>query len=99
MREIWKGLLALLERGEDAVLVTVASAQGSTPRGAGAQLLAGRDGLAAGTVGGGPGEAQVLALAAELLEGVFPEAYEWLLEYAAGLGDPEILEAAEDLRK
>ena len=61
--------LALLERGEDAVLVTVASAQGSTPRGAGAQLLAGRDGLAAGTVGGGPGEAQVLALAAELLEG------------------------------
>ena len=68
MREIWKGLLALLERGEDAVLVTVASAQGSTPRGAGAQLLAGRDGLAAGTVGGGPGEAQVLALAAELLE-------------------------------
>ena len=37
--------------------------------------------------------------AAELLEGVFPEAYEWLLEYAAGLGDPDVLEAAKDLRK
>ncbi len=58
----------LLERGEDAVLVTVASAQGSTPRGAGSQLLAGRSGFIAGTIGGGPGEAQALALAAELLE-------------------------------
>ena len=35
--------------------------------------------------------------AAELLEGAFPEAYAWLLEYAAGLGDPEVTEAIEDL--
>lgn len=67
MHEIFETLLPLLDRGEDAVLVTVASAQGSTPRGAGAQLLAGRGGLAAGTIGGGPGEAQALTLAAELL--------------------------------
>ncbi len=33
MRMIFENLLALLDRGEDAVLVTVASAQGSTPRG------------------------------------------------------------------
>ena len=67
MRMIFENLLALLDRGEDAVLVTVASAQGSTPRGAGSQLLAGREGLMAGTIGGGPGEAQALAFAAELL--------------------------------
>lgn len=67
MRTIFETLLSLLDRGEDAVLVTVVSAQGSTPRGAGSQLLAGRDGLLAGTIGGGPGEAQALCLAAELL--------------------------------
>lgn len=50
------------------MLVTVVSAEGSTPRGAGSQLLAGREGLIAGTIGGGPGEAQALSLAAELLE-------------------------------
>lgn len=68
MREIFEALLTLLDRGEDAVLVTVVSAQGSTPRGAGSQLLAGREGLAAGTIGGGTGEAQALVLAAELLK-------------------------------
>ena len=68
MRMIFENLLALLDRGEDAVLVTVVSAQGSTPRGTGSQLLANREGLVTGTIGGGPGEAQALALAAELLQ-------------------------------
>lgn len=68
MRTMLETLLSLLDRGEDAVLVTVVSAEGSTPRGAGSQLLAGRSGLVAGTIGGGPGEAQALLLAAELLE-------------------------------
>lgn len=68
MHKIFKTLLTLLDRGEDAVLATVVSARGSTPRGAGAQLLAGREGLIAGTIGGGPGEAQALALSAELLK-------------------------------
>lgn len=67
MRTIFKTLLALLDRGEDAVLATVVSAQGSTPRGTGAQMLADREGLAAGTIGGGPGEAQALLLAADCL--------------------------------
>ena len=68
MQTIFEILLTLLNRGEDSVLATVASAQGSTPRGAGAQLLAGREGLISGTIGGGPGEAQALVLAAECLE-------------------------------
>lgn len=68
MRTIFETLLTLLDRGEDGVLATVVSTEGSAPRGAGAQLLAGREGLMAGTIGGGPGEAQAQALAAELLE-------------------------------
>ena len=68
MRDVYEALLEHLNRGEDAVLATVVSSQGSTPRETGAQLLAGRSGLAAGTIGGGPGEARALTLAAELLE-------------------------------
>ncbi|MCI9331458.1 MAG: XdhC family protein [Oscillibacter sp.] len=68
MNTVFENLLALLDQGEDAVLVTVVSAEGSTPRGTGSQLLAGGAGLLAGTIGGGPGEAQALALAAECLQ-------------------------------
>lgn len=67
MGEIFEKLLFLLEGGSDAVLATVAAVEGSTPRGVGAQLLAGPEGLAAGTIGGGLGEARALALAARLL--------------------------------
>ena len=67
MHTIFTTLLGLLESGQDAVLATVASASGSTPRGAGSQMVAGPSGLAAGTIGGGPGEAQALELAAGLL--------------------------------
>ncbi len=67
MKAIFEALTARMDAGEDAVLVTVASARGSTPRGAGAQLLAGPGGLIAGTIGGGPGEARALETAAELL--------------------------------
>lgn len=68
MRTVFEKLLAMLEDGQDAVLATVVSTKGSTPRGGGSQLLAGGDGLAAGTIGGGVGEVQALALAAKLLE-------------------------------
>lgn len=35
--------------------------------------------------------------AAELLEGAFPEAFAWLVEYGAGLKNPEVDEAIGDL--
>lgn len=41
MHEIFENLLPLLDRGEDAVLVTVVSAQGSAPQWARSQLLTG----------------------------------------------------------
>lgn len=35
--------------------------------------------------------------AAEMLEGPFPDAYRWLTEWAAGLDNPEVTEAIEEM--
>ena len=67
MKELYETLLALLDRGQDAVLATIVEEEGSSPRGTGAQMLAGPSGLAAGTIGGGASEAAALAQAADLL--------------------------------
>ncbi|MDE2752746.1 MAG: XdhC family protein [Gemmatimonadota bacterium] len=60
-------LLASLE--EPAVLATIVSAKGSTPRKTGARMLIGRDGVIAGTVGGGCGEGEVITAAQDLFDG------------------------------
>lgn len=65
---VFETLLSLLDQGQDAVLATIVEEEGSSPRGAGAQMLAGADGLAAGTIGGGAAEGAALELAGELLE-------------------------------
>jgi len=57
---------------EPAVLATIVSAKGSTPRKTGARMLIGRQGVIAGTVGGGCGEGEVLAAAQDLFEGAPP---------------------------
>ncbi|MEL1133750.1 XdhC family protein [Desulfitobacterium sp. THU1] len=44
--------------GEKAVLATIVSTKGSTPRKAGAQVLFFQDGRTIGTIGGGCGEAE-----------------------------------------
>lgn len=67
MRELLTHTLAALERGECAVLCTVLSASGSSPRGSGARMAVFADGTALGTVGGGAVERQSIALAQELL--------------------------------
>ena len=59
--------LASLE--EPAVLATIVSAKGSTPRKTGARMLIGRDGVIAGTVGGGCGEGEVISAAQDLFDG------------------------------
>ncbi len=61
------GLLAGLR--EPAVLATIVSAKGSTPRKTGARMLIGREGVIAGTVGGGCGEGEVIAAAQDLFDG------------------------------
>ena len=65
-----KELLACLARLEEpAVLATIVSARGSTPRKTGARMLIGREGVIAGTVGGGGGEGEVIEAARELFTG------------------------------
>lgn len=60
---------ALQAEGRDsAVLATIISKQGSSPRAPGARMLAGRDGIIAGTIGGGLAEARAAARAAEMLK-------------------------------
>ncbi len=97
MKKLFAALRRELGEGRGAVLCSVVASHGSTPRGAGAKMLVLENGQTLGTVGGGAVEYRAGQLAAELLEGAFPEAYAWLLEYAAGLGDPEVTEAIEDL--
>lgn len=68
-----KELLAqLAELREPAVLATIVSARGSTPRKTGACMLVGRSGVISGTVGGGCGEGEVIAAAQELFAGGTP---------------------------
>ena len=66
MMEIYTALERELAAGRDCVLVTVIGREGSAPVGPGAQMLAGPSGRLAGTVGGGAGENQALALACRL---------------------------------
>lgn len=53
MRKLFRLLGEILDRNEDAVLVTVVASSGSTPRGAGARMLVAKQGRLRGTIGGG----------------------------------------------
>ena len=63
--EIMKALLSD-ERGQ-AVMATIISKKGSSPRGAGTRMLVMRDGSIRGTIGGGCAEATVMQYAEEVL--------------------------------
>lgn len=56
-----------MEKGHDTMLVTILSDQGSTPRGAGSQMLVGKESRIVGTIGGGAVERRSEELAMELL--------------------------------
>jgi len=67
-----------LARGKATVLLTVVQAEGSVPRGAGAKMLVGLNGVVAGTIGGGNFEHEMVTKAAAVLQTGRPA----LLEYA-----------------
>ena len=67
MTAIFAKLLEQMKNGCDTVLATIIRQSGSTPRGIGAQMLIGGDGLLCGTIGGGSVEGQSIALAKTLL--------------------------------
>ncbi|MBI5440682.1 MAG: XdhC family protein [Deltaproteobacteria bacterium] len=63
------GILQTIASGRpDLALCTVIQVKGSAPRHVGSRMLAGRDGLIAGSVGGGRGEATALAACVEALD-------------------------------
>ncbi|MEX2571892.1 MAG: XdhC family protein [Gemmatimonadota bacterium] len=66
---------AVAAAGEDrpAVLATIISAKGSTPRGVGSRMLIELDRCLTGTVGGGCGEGQVIEAANEVFETGVPQ--------------------------
>lgn len=67
MKKLFTVLSAELAAGRPAVLCSIVSAQGSTPRGAGAKMLVLSDGGTVGTIGGGAVEYQAALRAGELL--------------------------------
>ena len=67
MQDVFEALAAALERGEEAALVTIVSARGSTPQRVGAKMLVFADGRTVGTIGGGCYENDALWKAREAL--------------------------------
>ena len=60
MTDIYQEIVRVKEAGQEAALVTIVSASGSTPREEGAKMLVRPDGTIVGTIGGGNLEAQVI---------------------------------------
>ena len=73
MLEIYQELEKVISRGERAVLATIVSSQGSTPRKAGAKMLIKEDGTFIGTVGGGGTEHQIRQRVDEVLRSGQPQ--------------------------
>ena len=68
MRDIFSQILYETEKGNDVILVTLISSDGSAPRKTGAQMLVGERGLILGTIGGGAVEKRSVEMAEDLLK-------------------------------
>jgi xanthine dehydrogenase accessory factor len=93
--DIYQEVVRIKAEGEDAALVTVVTAEGSTPRGEDAKMLVRADGSIMGTIGGGKIEARVIKEAVEGLRKDEPQRLcfslkeRWELEMIYG-GDTEV---------
>lgn len=68
MKQIIKSIIEAWQTNESVMLVTIYEQHGSTPRGIGAQMLVGRNGLITGTIGGGSIEKNAIDLAIASLD-------------------------------
>lgn len=85
---LWKECFELNEKGESFVMVTMTGARGSSPQDPGAKILVTRDGLFAGTVGGGKVEMAAIKKAQTILEShsqLPPESVTWNLQKDIGM--------------
>ena len=60
MKNLMEKLLAEVKKGNDCYLVASIESEGSTPRSSGAYMLVNKNGLVAGTVGGGSMEYEAI---------------------------------------
>jgi len=67
MTDIYQGMVRIRAEGEEAALVTIVSAIGSTPREEGAKMLVRANGSIVGSIGGSSLEAQVCDQAIEVI--------------------------------
>jgi xanthine dehydrogenase accessory factor len=72
-QEVFTALTDALERGDEAALVTIVSAQGSTPQRVGAKMLVFADGRTVGTIGGGCYENDAFWKAKEAIQSRKPQ--------------------------
>jgi xanthine dehydrogenase accessory factor len=68
MSRLMQTICSLLEQGEDLVLATILSHEGSVPRTAGTKMIVRRDGDSIATIGGGLVEGEVIQIADEVFE-------------------------------
>jgi len=71
--DIFEEIVALRQRGENGVIVTITEAKGSVPREAGAKMLVKADGSINGTVGGGTLEKRLIEEAMVALKSETPK--------------------------
>jgi xanthine dehydrogenase accessory factor len=67
MDDVYQEIVRVKAEGEEAALVTVVRASGSTPREEGAKMLVRPDGSIMGTIGGGSLEAQIIKEAVKVI--------------------------------
>ncbi len=67
MTDIYQEIVRIKAEGEEAALVTIVSATGSTPREEGAKMLVRADGSILGTIGGGSLEARLIKEAIKVI--------------------------------
>lgn len=83
--EIYEELVRMQREGSPGVLATVVSADGSTPRSAGARMIVYADGRTLGSVGGGAVEGDVIERALGMIGTSEPELVSFDLENDTGM--------------
>lgn len=85
---LWKECFELNEKGESFVTVTITGIRGSSPQDPGAKIIVTKEGLYAGTVGGGKVEMAAIKKAQTILTShaqLPPEAVTWNLQKDIGM--------------
>ncbi len=86
MTDIFEEIIKMKAEGEEAALVTVISATGSTPRKEGTKMLVRADGSIVGTIGGGKIEVQAIKEALEVIRKASSKRLSFSLKEGEDLG-------------